>query len=189
MRWLQSGNKDNPFFPVLWFFAILSVLACEKESTQMSQYSKTHQLISRTSLLGFNADFPLALLHLVGGYLWMTSFILLFGPQMICVGFLRAAYCRLNYRVSWMKTVLLSLSIASMRKYCNVPLSTQDPVIYPQLSAVTVFWLMCAHPSSSTLAWPVSLASWFSSVDSCEQLCPWTACMLGNSCGDSQYLN
>lgn len=26
MRWPQSGNKDNPFFPVPWMLAILSVL-------------------------------------------------------------------------------------------------------------------------------------------------------------------
>lgn len=80
-RWLHSGNKDNPLFPVAWMWAILSVLALwgrKHPWDKSSQYSKTHQLIARTSLLGLNADFPLALLHRVGGDLWMTPFILLF---------------------------------------------------------------------------------------------------------------
>lgn len=81
MRWLQCGNKGHPLFPVPWMLAILSVLALwgrKQPWDETSQYTKTHQLIARTSLLAINDDFPLALLHLVGGYLWMTSFILLF---------------------------------------------------------------------------------------------------------------
>lgn len=81
MRWLLCGNKDNPFFPVPWLLVILSVLALWGRKgpwDETSQYSKTQQFISRASWLGLNADFPLALLILVGGYLWMTSFILLF---------------------------------------------------------------------------------------------------------------
>lgn len=80
MRWLQCGNKDRPLCPVPWMLAILSVLALwgrKHPWDKTIQYSKTQQLIARTSLPGLIADFPLALLHLVGGYLWMTLFILL----------------------------------------------------------------------------------------------------------------
>lgn len=47
----------------------------------------------------------------------------------------------------------------------------------------------CTRILSDGFAWTVLPRRNSPSVNSCEQLCPGIACVSGNSCGDSKYLN
>lgn len=127
MLWIQCGNKDNPLFRAAWMLAILSVLALWGRKHQLDfkkkrpSIQKAHQIIAQTSLQGLIADFPLALLHPVGGERWMTPFMLLcyaFRAQRIRVGFLRAACFIPNDPFCWANKALLSLRIIWRRNDC-----------------------------------------------------------------------